>query len=508
MTPHDSMSHQGIRLSLGSVLVIAVVTMALGALLMYWFGNTKSQPLLRQDSALILSSHILSNNHDLQRQQQQLAEVSKTWEMLGWQHPQKLPLAYQLIAANLHVGLNEQAVYVNRRLVKELSQLKGMQHIQTIEAKQALINTLLSAHQSNMAYDLARETLQRYLEQPPQDPMLLAMAYYQNAQVNLSCVYPRCDRQEALESGLQSAEVAIRIILEQSEQRPLILGDSLMLKNWFLRDRDTKIALIEQAMVIFEERLGPYNDRTADAYVQLGKIYMHWDNDFSAAKASLEKGLSIFATLYGQDNETVGEIKRTLGDLYLDGGQFVESINYTQAFLIPILKRNRCIAAKCKQALVALLKAQLYQGDINRAEQTAQQLRDLPDDPKQPYSLSQDIEATLLRLELHLNRQKQSLFDLSNRLNLNETGGVAARNALAESVLTIELLHGLLMHYPQTLDEQKYLRILNKLVHDHSGGYVPGPERRYLGTRAMAHCLNHSSQFCQAVDKVLASGHP
>lgn len=486
-------------------LVLAMILSALLALLVerFWFAH-KQAPPVNTKASIILSNHILSKADDKTLTGESLTKVAQTFELLAQQHPEKQSLGYQLIAASLHAGLGEQAVYINQRLLEGNTLAFGEQDIRTTKARQTLINTLLASGKSNDAYDLAWKTLEQYVENPPDDPMQLAIAYHQNAQVNLSCVYPRCDRPEAMKNGLDSSNVAIELLQQDPNHDRVLLARTLVLKNWFLRERDIKIELLTEALQIFNQELGFYNEDTADAYVQLGRIYQNWDQDFAKAKSNLEKALGIYSALYGDNSQAVANLKYSLSDLHLDAGQFATAIDYCRQYLKLDKLNFSCTTAKCKLVLLNLVKAHFYSKDFTAARQMANRLKSQVDDPKQPYSLTQNIKATLLRLDLHQNDEKPSLFDLSSRLNNNETGGITAKNSLAESVLTMELLHGQLKHYPKALDNQRYLNTLRRLVIGDSGGYVPNPEKQYLAHRAQQDCVIVSAQFCQQLQTTLS----
>lgn len=486
--------------SLAQLILALLFGTLLGAVGMLFYAKTASvnpQTSLPATNNTIMLGHLLVAIEDHQTRRTALAKVTKTFEVLDNANPNRIPLAYQLIEANLQSELYKQAIYVNERLLQDNSQYYGKEDPRTVAAKRMLIDTLLAAGKSQKAYDLAQLTLHQSLKKLDLSPSDLAIAYYQNAQVNLACVYPRCDRSNAMKSGLESANRAIKLIEQDANHDPVLLADTLMLKNWFIRKRDAKLQIYNQALEIFDKHLGFYNERTADAYVQLGKVYLHWDQDYAQAKTNLLKGLNIFTALYSDNYSDIDSIKRILADLYLETSDFDDSIELVRQMLDIEKLGFSCTDAKCKMALVTLCKAHFYQGNIKQAKQVMNLIEQGGGSSKLPFSLAQNITALKLRIRNHNDENLRSFYDLSKQLNLNETSGVSAKNNIAVSIVSLEWLHGILLSKPNSLDQKKYHQELEKINATNASSYISAPGKTYIKHRAKKDCMKVSEQFCR-----------
>ena len=278
-----------------------------------------SHPALSQS---LLLQTLASQIKDSTQRDKVLEEVNNKLQAMTRHNPERRALATELVSLYNQFALFEQAITLNKKLVLDSEKAHGRFHQKTLVDNRLMIDTLLRANRLQAAYDLARMNLDNTLEHQGKDTLLLAQIYMDFSRVNLRCLYPQCDSKDTKKHGLASAEKAVALLEAQDHTTSVTYADALYLKNWFIYDFDEKYQLLMQALTIYLDTVGRHDQRTADVYLQLGRLHAVWKNNDNEGIEHIEQALSIYRFLYGEQDKRTIHAKYMLGQRLLATGQF------------------------------------------------------------------------------------------------------------------------------------------------------------------------------------------
>ena len=357
-------------------LLVMAVTMALTFIVClsgfyYVQGEDVYDEVFKHDNPSFLINDLIDLSEDKNQIIEVLAGISQKLAAIEKKNPEYQNIAKQLMGAYLHVGLYKEAIDINRMLIRDSETLFGVDEKRTLDVRHLMVDTFMAAGQTQAAFDAAQHALEINLKYHLQNKALLATSYYQFSQVNLSCFYPHCDRVDAIEKGLNSINKTIELLSSADQLGSIAGADALLLKNWFIQDGDIKLSLVQQALAIYQEKLGKFDQRSAEALLQLGKIEAIWFNQYEQAIDHISQAIEIVSLLLGESHPYVFRIKRDLARTYLYAGQFDSTIEYIRQVERLSDHFFTCETTPCLYSLMLLGKAQLYGDDQLGAKMTA-----------------------------------------------------------------------------------------------------------------------------------------
>lgn len=361
----------------------------------------------------------INNSADVEKV---LSNAYQKLEVMDKKNPQRLVLAYRLIDGYLQTNLKDNAVTLSEKVLRDNEDLYGQYHTSTVKIQQRMVDVLSNAGRRQAAHNLAQLVLQSTLKYHNDNPVLLANSYFRYAQVKLSCVFPYCNRPEAIKSGYSGVNKAIELLRSSGNESSVAMADALLLKNGFTEDGEQKLALINQALTIYLSQVGQFDKRTAQAYLQLGRTRANWQLDPDLASADLQQASTILSFLYGHNNPLVHKVNRALAEQYLFSQDF-EAVIKTIGHSIDLNNPQfRCDNNGCLKALLMLTKAHLYKGD--RATALALiplfELSIKDNHLKFSFSLSTEIKTLQWRVTDDGGKKTTSLDTLLQHISSNE----------------------------------------------------------------------------------------
>ncbi|NQZ11168.1 MAG: winged helix-turn-helix domain-containing protein, partial [Algicola sp.] len=401
----------------------------------------------------------IDNPDDVQKV---LKNAYQKFEAMHKSNPQRLALAYRLIDGYLHADLFDKAVTLSEKVLRDNEDIYGQYHASTVEIQHRMVDVLTAAGQRQAAHNLAQLALQSSLKYHSERPVLLANSYFRFAQVKLSCVFPYCNRPEALNSGHSGIDKAIELLHGSGNENSVAMADALLLKNWFINVGQVKITLLNRALAIYLAQVGKFDERTAQAYVQLGRTRSNWQINTHLASGDLHQASTILTFLYGPNASSVHRVNRALAEQHLFAEDFNGVINTIGQMIDLDDPQFSCDNNGCLSDLSMLTKAYLYQGDRTSALALIPLFsRSIYDNKlKLSFSLSHEIKTLILRVSDDGHKTSISLNALLARINSNEVIGKAANNNIAVKALSHEWFNLQLHSYPQSLDMHDYLYTL------------------------------------------------
>lgn len=416
-------------------------------------------------------------------------------------HPEREVLARQLITASIHAQRFKDVTVLSHKLLRDNEKRYGAQDIRTINTRQFIFDALLSTKQIEAAYEMAKLTLQIVTQNHLNNSSLLAKSYYQFAQINLSCVYPYCDRVESLTTGLTNINLALDLYRQDKVQNPIPYADAQLLKNWFIEKLDEKLHLVSSALETYQRHLGEHDAKTAAAYSQLGKIELHWNKNYQQAELNLTKALSILTTLYGSDYDGAQQLNFELAWLHLEQENFDKAIKFAQLPIDTDDTDFSCLQNLCLKTLQILVKAHFYKGNLNQARHLISHLDGALNNQENslPYSLESELIALQLRIQARDDLPMLSLAQLESKIIREESQRLEIKNDLAVFNVLREYHHRILLRYPDSLDVKKYLYFIDFIQLGQFNTYLTQADKNYLYQRAVNSCGNHSELLCQKI---------
>ena len=490
---------------IGAAAVGMLLTLACFAGVYYALPVPHQMALTMQSPNSILIEDLISQIDNSADVEKVLSNAYQKLEMMDKKNPQRLVLAYRLIDGYLQAGLTDNAVTLSEKVLRDNEDLYGEYHTSTVKIQQRMVDVLANAGRRQAAHNLAQLVLQSTLKYHSDKPVLLANSYFRFAKVKLSCVFPYCNRPEALSSGLLGINKAIELLRSSGNKNSVAMADALLLKNWFTGNGQQKIKLINQALTIYLAQVGKFDKRTAHAYSQLGRTRSHWQLDPHLAGDDLQQAATIATFLYGHDNQLVHRINRALAEHYLFTEEF-EAVIKTIGHNIELNNPQfRCDNNACLTALSMLTKAYLYKGDQATALALIPLFKQSINDNnlKLSFSLSHEIKTLQWRVTSDNGQTPISLDTLLEHIASNEVVGIAANNNVAVKVLSHELYNLQLQNYPKSLDIHAYLQALAKASASTFNPYMTTADRRFVYDRAMQHCGKHSQILCAQIRTLL-----
>lgn len=466
------------------------------------------QPLnevITHDVGSFLINELVDLTNDKSEAAGVLGVISQKLAAVDKKNPEYNNIALQLIGAYLHAGLHKEAIDINRMLIRDSETLYGVDDKRTLNVRHVMVDTLMTAGQTQSAFDYAQHTLELNLKYHAQDNALLANSYYHFSQVNLACFYPHCDRTDALRNGLESINKGIELLNSAQQLNTVAKADALLLKNWYIHEGETKVSLVTQALSIYLDKLGKFDLRSAEALLQLGKIEAIWFEQYEKAISHIKQSNDIVSLLFGENHYSVYRVKRDLARTYLTAGQYASAIEYLRQIEQPNGEQFSCKTKSCFNSLMMLAKAYLYSNDQNGAKTTVSQINlSLRSNAlKVSFALSQELKAVVMRIDQQFDSIGQTPQQILATIRTNEGSGETSQNGVSVKIVTHELHNQLLHIAPQLIDSNRYIEIFSHLMQTKFSFYNSPPDKRFLAERALKSCENHSKILCQLVKNQL-----
>lgn len=428
-----------------------------------------------------------------------LDEVALKFDALPPKHPEKHSLATNLIAAYLQYEQFERAVALNKQLTTIYEKAFGRHHKNTELAYQMLLETMLQTRQRSLTLDLAKSNLKNVLAHLGDDLRLVAISHIRLADAYLYCLYPDCDRRETIKTARQHATLAKDILIDAGLQNSGEMGQALMLINWYTNDYPQKVALVSQALSIFEQNYGRYDRDTAAAYLHLGRAYSAWDKAPEKAIEYLKEALHIHLFLYHEKHLSVLFSLNKLGRVLLAQGQFDEAAGYLRRAFRAGTSPLNCQDFYCLKPTEALTKAYLYGGDHKQAALLSQTLQSILKEKsvKLPFSAELELNSLILRVQSANLPLEKPIEQVQKALQLLLVADRRAANETNTSKQEHELHHQLLILSPKSLDTDQYIKALKIILEAPHNPTLSPSDKTYLVNRMKQNCNRHSPKFCR-----------
>ncbi|WDE03493.1 tetratricopeptide repeat protein [Thalassomonas viridans] len=394
-----------------------------------------------------------------------------------------------------HGGYYKEARVLIGRIEQDTEQVYGRHSSEYIETKFATIDTLLKLRRRQEAYDVARHTLELTQNYHPDDKLLLAKAHLFAGRGYLHCMEPFCVRRESMNDGEQHTRIALALYREELPDDAIEIADTLYLLNWFLLDGEEKVVLVQDAICIYQEKLGRLHEKTAAAMEELGRILVFFDQQWAWGERYLLDAYKIRSKLYPKNHPKMAETHGKLGEHYLMLGQYTQAMEHLHTAIEVSKLINGEGNDNHLEYLMFLARAHLYNGEAPVAKALVVKAFDIIENHKMTPALliTRALEVTRLRIE-----QSQGKNTLSrDELLANITSATDSYRASA-SVLKHEYQTRLLAAYPDT-DTYEYLVDFRRLLENLNpkSRYLYRSDLHFLKQRALSLCDRLGSEFCR-----------
>ena len=395
-------------------------------------------------------------------------------------------------------GYYKEARVIIGRIEQHTEQVYGKHSIEHIETKFTAIDTLLKLRRRQEAYDIARHTLELTQNYHPDNKVLLAKAHLFAGRGYLYCMEPFCVRRESMHDGEQHTRLALALYRQELPADAIEIADALYLLNWFLLDGEEKVALVQDAICIYEEKLGRLHEKTAAAMEELGRILIFFDQQWVWGEQYLLNAYKIRGRLYPQSHPRMAETHGKLGEHYFMLGQYSKAIEH----LHTALEVSKLISGEGNDShleyLMFLARARLYNGEAQAAKSIITKAFDIIETHKiTPASLIvRALEITRLRVE-----QTQRKAPMSRDTLLANIASATGSYRASASVLKHEYQTLLLTAYPDS-DSYEYLTDLREMLNNINpkSRYLYRSDLHYLKKRALDLCTDVDENICREIE--------
>ncbi|WDE00945.1 tetratricopeptide repeat protein [Thalassomonas actiniarum] len=395
-------------------------------------------------------------------------------------------------------GYYQEARVLIGRIEQHTEQVYGKRSIEYIETKFTTIDTLLKLHRRQEAYDVARHTLELTQNYHPDNKLLLAKAHLFTGRGYLYCMEPFCVRRESMNDGEQHTRLALALYREELPADAIEIADARYLLNWFLLDGEEKVTLVQDAICIYQEKLGRLHEKTAAAMEELGRILIFFHQDWQRGEQYLLDSYQIRSKLFPKNHPKMAATHGNLGEHYLMIGQYPKAIEHLQTALEVSKLINGEGNDSHLEYMMFLARARLYNQETQAAKTIVAKAFDIIETHKITPALLivRALEVTRLRVEQALGNNILSRDELESNI-ASATGSYRA----SASVLKHEYQTRLLGGYPDA-ENHDYLMDLRQMLDNINpkSRYLYRSDIHFLKKRALGQCDRLGSEFCRQIE--------